>query len=90
VTAAAVEDLPGPAVPDEIPGSGPAVRAGEPAHDRCDALAEFGEDFEVYRSGAAVTLRCLRCGASRSLDRMVLTALVDEAGAHADTCPGPS
>jgi hypothetical protein len=49
---------------------------------------EFGEDFDVYRSGAATTLLCLRCQASRSIvGRIRLTALVDEAASHADTCP---
>lgn len=52
-------------------------------------LAEFGEDFEVYRSGAAVTLLCLKCKASNAMvGRVTMAALVEEAADHADTCPG--
>jgi len=59
-------------------------------HDRCDALAEFGEDFDIYRSGPALALSHLPCGSGRTIvGRIRLVALVDEAAAHADTCPGP-
>ena len=52
------------------------------------AAVEFDlEDFEVYRSGAAVVLACKRCGSYRNeLRRIVLQALVDEAATHAESC----
>lgn len=52
------------------------------------SLEQFGEDFEIYHSAVAMTLVCLRCQASnRIIGRIPLAALVDEAAAHADTCP---
>lgn len=55
--------------------------AGPPAEDL--------EDFEVYRSGATVTLRCIQCGQIKNVGRIVLEVLIDEAQAHADLCRGP-
>lgn len=47
------------------------------------------EAFQVYRSGAAVTLLCLTCKRSRSvLRRTTLAAIVIEAADHARKCPG--
>ena len=57
-----------------------AEPAGPPAEDL--------EDFELYPSGATVMLRCIQCGQIKNLGRIVLEALVDEAEAHAEVCPG--
>lgn len=97
---ALAHDLPGP-MSSVGESSVSKHRAGELAshedHERAEqreavhrlGVQDFGEDFEVYRSGAATTLLCLRCAAARTiLGRIRLTALVDEAAAHADTCPG--